>query len=143
MKYTLMFLMLVSLAHAGTITVDKGVGKQQTYSTDDYVVVKKRKGPVVKKPPHVCPVPEVREKEVIVTKEVIKTVEPKKNEVKLLGGVGPSGYETELLPTSFHMSQGYQATFGLGYERHLTEEWSLEAIACTNETALLGVGYSF
>jgi hypothetical protein len=85
---------------------------------------------------------------VVVEKSVIveKTVEVeviRKNRLRLLGGVGPTGSTIIAAPGIVTLSRDYGLVFGLGYSRLLSQRVSLEINVLSNATGLAGVGYDF
>lgn len=137
MRKLILLLALFSIsAQADQFTVTRN-GKTSTFDSEEYVVVKRRKGP---KPapkaevkPAPCPEPKV----------VVQPAPVRKNTVKLYGGVGPSTYKTRVEGSTMHISQDYDPLFGVGYSRKVSERWSVEAIGLSNYTGILGVGYDF
>lgn len=82
-------------------------------------------------------------KKVTVERVVTQTVEKKvfnKNRISILGGVGPTGLNQ---PTATEVDLVRGAVGGLMYQRSLTESWSLGIQLQTNQTALIGGGYSW
>ena len=136
----LLFLTPLASANDGVITVTRS-GKTATYSTDEYVVVKRRKGPrpVVKQPvapaPQKCP-------EVVAAAPVEQKSE-RKNTLTLYGGAGPGSHETSIKSSYLHIEDGYGFVMGLDYGRKLTDRWSIHGMGMTNGSLLLGGGYSF
>lgn len=117
-----------------TFTVTRK-GNTKTYDSEEYVVVKRRKGSVAAKPKPPCPTPTP----LVVEKEVFK----KANTVKAYGGVGPNGFDVDKLSSSAQLSKSFDAVMGLGYSRQLDPTWSAEAVGLTNGTLVLGAGLSF
>ena len=77
---------------------------------------------------------------VVVEKEIAIT---QKNHLRLLGGVGPGGITRSSTINTITLRQSFGAVVGLGYGRNVTERWSIEVAALTNQTGLLGVGYNW
>ena len=83
---------------------------------------------------------------IIIKKEIkeVRVITPiLKNSIRLLGGVGPTGVSVENVGSKAFAYEDKGAVLGLGYTRRLNRRWSLEGNALTNETFLLGVGFSF
>lgn len=150
------YIMLFSMLFASSVLADVGgeiapdptkkgevvelVGKDghvTKFDHENYAIV-----PRIKRAPKVCP-PQVECHQPWNEKIILVRPDPKNNKVKLYGGVGPRVYEAEVFSGALHISQGYELVVGLGYERRLDDDWSLEAVGLTNRTGLLGVGYSF
>lgn len=151
---TILVLLSVNLANAtekgGVISVKNKNGKESTYSTDDYVVVPRRKKkpkPKTKpkeQPPkleveHQCPIPAP----LVVEKLVIEKQELRKNTVKMYGGIGLGVYQFKVTDKAVYIYQDPQPVFGLGYSRLITDRISAEAVGLTSKIGLLGIGYSF
>lgn len=121
-------------------------GKTQTFSSDDYVVVKRR--PKSAKPKQLPkPVePEVRiiERPVVLERIVERRVEVEasraKNSIFLLGGYGPVGLG-RTQPSTVELERDW--LLGLGYRKMLSARWSAYAEILTNRTGLLGLGIDF
>lgn len=136
MKYFMILLVSFSaIAEAGdSFTVTRG-GKTTTYSSEEYVVVKRRKP---------SPALATTKKEVSTPAEPAEASKDSKNMVSLYGGAGPSRYGMEMIsPSMLRVSQRYEPVFGLGYSRKLNRRWFLHGVGLTNGTGLLGGGYSF
>jgi hypothetical protein len=152
MKYLILLLLLSSQALAaeiGTITVILSNGKTRTYTMDKYAVVKRgpRKRPaVVAKKDEAAPVKPIET--VVIAPAKCETgptpvVALRKNRVRVMGGIGPNGVEVEGGPKEYLVSSNIKALAGVGYNRLLTDRWSVDASAFTNQTFTLGVGFDF
>lgn len=67
----------------------------------------------------------------------------RKNKIKAYLGYGAHGYDVTLAEKNTVVRDDFKPLIGVGYERRLSPEYSVEVIGTTNETLLLGVGYSF
>ena len=78
-------------------------------------------------------------------KEVIKKVyiKPNKNRLRLLGGYGPTGVELNKESHKASIEEDKGLVLGLGYDRLLTDRFSVGGQIQTNETYLLNVGWDF
>lgn len=78
---------------------------------------------------------------------VINTIQEKrvsqKNHLRLYGGGGPGSISRFDTSTTITLHQDYGLVLGLGYGRNISERWSLEGVAATNGTVLLGIGYGW
>lgn len=77
-------------------------------------------------------------------KSIIKTVVKekkvyKKNALKLFVGYGPNDLDTSIRRADLDSDP----IMGIGYQRMLSEDFSLEALGTTSETLLIGGGYHF
>lgn len=97
-------------------------GKVQKFDGDRYMIVKRKKN---KTKPKVI----IREKTVY-----------KKNTVKGFVGYGPADLNRR---SSNTVDLDRQPFLGVGYQRHLNEEISVEVIGTTNESLMIGGGFSF
>lgn len=95
-------------------------GKVQKFDGDKYMIVRRGK----KKTPKVI----VKEKKVY-----------KKNAVKLYLGYGPN----DLDKGNNRADLDSDPFIGVGYQRMLNEDFSIEAIGTTNESLMIGGGYHF
>lgn len=112
----------------GTITVTLKNGKTYTFSTNEYMVVKRG----AKKPAPAL--------------EQLATAmkpEPRRNRVRVLGGVGPNGLETTRSASQATVTTTSGAVGGIGYDRLITDEVSVGGAALNNETYLLNIGLDF
>lgn len=92
-------------------------GKLQKFDGNKYKIVKRRK---------------TKSK----TKKQVKT---KKNAVKLFLGYGPDDLDKE----GNRVELDRNPFLGIGYQRMLNKEFSVEAIGTTNESLMIGGGYHF
>lgn len=157
MKYALFCLLFCMTAHAsplsGTIIVELDDGTVKEYPADKYVVVKrekKKKPPIVAHHHHQPPVVVVVQPQPLPTPAPVATAspilqqpEPKKNRVRVMGGLGPNGVAVAGGPQTYTVSPSEQLVGGIGYSRVLTGPWSLDAQAITNKTFTLGLGLDF
>jgi hypothetical protein len=120
----------------GTITVKLDDGEIRTYPADEYVVVKRRPYKKV----IVTPTPPSHKPEPVI--EVV-TLPPKKNRVRLVGGIGPNAVSVDGGPQTYTVSTAERFVAGVGYNRLVSGPWSIDAQAITNKTFTLGVGFDF
>jgi hypothetical protein len=153
MKKSILALLLVStcafaaedVGSKGTITVKLANGKTMTYAADQYRVIKRG----FAKPKAVAkaqPAPKTITIQHVLTKfvEIMQPQpEPKRNRVRLMGGVGPNGVNVEGGPAEYTVSAANKLVAGVGYNRLLTDRWSVDAQALTNKTFTLGLGFDF
>jgi len=118
-----------------TITVTLKSGKEYKFSGNEWMVVRRHLA--------VCPVsgesgpaPELK-----VT--VHNSYPEYKNRVRLLGGVGPNGFDDKSSSTSLTVGTTDGMLGGVGYDRMLDKHWSVGAQVFTNRTYTLGVGFDF
>ena len=138
----LVFLSVTALAEGfpgymkgGKIAVTLKDGKAYSYSSDEYMVVPRRKKAKPKKEDEVQ----------VLAKAPAAYVEPKArpNSLRFYGGAGPSGLSATTGTTSVKVSQDWGPVFGLGYGRKISERFSLEAEGFSNLTGVLGLGWAF
>lgn len=99
-------------------------GKLQKFDGNKYMIVKR--GTKTK--------PKVK---VVVKEKLVQ----KKNAVKLFIGHGPENDITR--ESQNRVSLERDAFLGIGYQRMLNEEFSLEVIGTTNESLMIGGGFHF
>lgn len=122
-----------------TITVTLKSGAIYTYSANEYAVIK-RDG-VVLPPPAI-----EKEKVVFQDREVVRFVERKKNlnRVKVLVGRSPS--DVLIRASALNqvvVEQSYKAFVGFGYERMVSQQWSLGLQLSSDHSQALTLGYDF
>ncbi len=122
----------------GTIGVLLRNGKTYTYSTDEYMVVKRG----AKRAPEKVEDVENEEASPIVV-VTLPAPAQKKNHVVLHGGVGRDGLDLKNNGATYEITERFEAVGGLTYCRDL--EYSLGACATglTNNTYLLGIKVEF
>lgn len=82
-------------------------------------------------------------KEVQVVKRYYYVSKPQKNHLRVYGGIGPGGYSKQDANNAIILTQTYGFVMAIGYGRNISEHWSLEGVAVTNGTGLLGAGYNW
>lgn len=97
---------------------------------DDFMIVPREKK-VQKKEKKKAPKP------VIVYKERVVKEKLKKNSLKLLGGYGPS----EIKSSGKRAELDSDPFLGVGYQRRLSEDFSVEVIGTTKEDVMIGGGF--
>ena len=118
----------------GTITVTLKNGQSYSFSTNEYKVV--RRGAVNLMAIHA----DVLHERVV---ELSKH-QQKLNRIRVLGGQGPSStLDINSQPTVVTVKTRYENVFGLGYDRMLSEKWSVGGQALSNGTLLLNVGLDY
>lgn len=68
---------------------------------------------------------------------------PKRNRITLYGGGGPMDLHKHEEATGVDVHQSYNAVFGLGYSRLVTDRWSIGIAGFTNATFMLSIGLDF
>ena len=66
-----------------------------------------------------------------------------KNRVRLLGGVGPNGFNPAVSSSNVVVTTTDGLLGGVGYDRMLDDRWSIGGQAFTNRTYTLGIGFDF
>jgi hypothetical protein len=92
------------------------------------------------------PTPLVIEITAIKTTTIEKQVEVlvhKQNRLRLLAGIGPTGTDLTTSPTTATFNYNYGLVVGAGYDRQITDNWSVGASVFTNNTWMVGVGFDF
>lgn len=88
-----------------------------------------------------------RRVEVIAVKPIIRTVyktKLKRNRVSVYGGIAPQGLnQADISPTTVSVTQNYDAAFGVGYSRLVTERFSVGAVMFSNLSGFVNVGFDF
>lgn len=70
--------------------------------------------------------------------------QPKKlNRIKLVGGIGPGKTIVKEEEESIVVKKSMDPIVGVGYERLMSNEWSIGVQVISNQTYTLGVGYDF
>jgi len=131
----------VSCLSSGSIVVTNPGGTVIKYNPSEWMVVRRHKH---KAKPVVLPPKEIIKETIRETNNtVVITEHAPKNRLRVIAGLGPTGYKATISPTliNIHTTNGFVA--GLGYDRLLTRHLSLGAQALTNGTFLLGVGLDF
>jgi hypothetical protein len=72
-----------------------------------------------------------------------KTIEPHKNRLRLLGGLGPKTGTVSRHGNYVSLDENKGLVLGLGYDRLITNRFSIGAAALSNETFLLNLGLDF
>ena len=124
-----------------TITVTLRDGTIYSYSANDYAVIK-RDGVVVPPPAQIIE----RKQVVYEEKEVVKWLPREKhlNRIRML--VGRSMNEVSVSQTSSNLisiKQSYSPFVGVGYERMVSDRWSLGLQWSTDKSQALTMGYDF
>jgi hypothetical protein len=118
----------------GKIVTTLRNGKKFSFSSNEYMVVK-RKAKVIEKKK------EAKEKIVIMYKTV---VEPKPNRIRVIGGVGPGGKFSESVNGNFvDVKNKTRSIGGVGYDRMLNKDVSVGGQALSNGTFGLSLGLDF
>jgi hypothetical protein len=115
----------------GVITVTLKSGEQYHFSANEYMVVKRGAKRL--------------DSEVVGTTQESHFEEElhNKNRVRLMAGAGPTGMRDARSASSIHIESSYGLVGGLGYDRQISNRFSLGAAGYTNGTLSLGVGYDF
>jgi hypothetical protein len=144
--FILLSLFIVNLAQAaeeievpkhmrdGKIVVTLKDGKSYEFSTNEYMVVRRK---AKSKPVAVAPVSQVA---------VEKVKEPKplnRNRVRLLGSYAPSGFNYSITGDTLTVRSTNGGVVGLGYDRLIGDRFSLGGAILTNGTYLLNAGVDF
>ena len=116
----------------GKIVVTLKSGKTYEYSTNEWMVV--RRGAKKLVPVDVAASPDQRH---------FAEPEHNKNRVRLMGGIGPVGLKDQQIGSRLHIETKYGLVGGLGYDRQISNKFSLGVAGYTNGTARLGVGLDF
>jgi hypothetical protein len=119
------------------ITVRLKNGKEYKYSANTHAVVT-RASSNKKKPAEVI----VREK-VVIKERIVEVAKPTKNRVRLVGGRGPDGLDTDRKSDSVEISTRKGNVGGIGYDRLLDDKISVGAQIMSNGTSTLGLGLDF
>ncbi len=114
----------------GVISVTLKDGKVYHFSSNEYKVVKRGNE-----------AEETLESVKLSQERVIEV--QKKNRVRVLGGVAPSGLDTSSSGNTVSVKNKTEGVAGAGYDRMLTDKISVGGAALTNGTYTLGVGYDF
>ncbi len=136
-------------SNGGVITTVSG-GKTTTVSTDEYVVVRKRKGPRKPKPTP-KPLAKVdctpKDVPVTVTKQETVPKEVRRNRISLVGGYGTQyGINGNYSPDLIEMETKVGLVGGLQYQRLLpllNDRLSVGLQVQSNRTSSLLVGFDF
>lgn len=118
-----------------TITTTLKNGKQFTFDGNEWMVVRRK--PKINL---------VQSNETVISKKelsFLKDNQQKDNRVRILGGIGPTGFKHSSNSNSVEISTKSGAVGGLGYDRMLNKNMSLGGQALSNGTFLLGAGYDF
>ena len=121
-------------------------GKVKTYDGDEWIVVKRRKGPKpAAKPAPVCEPKVVKVTETKTeTKYVTQKVEQRKNRLSLAAGQGPNpGIDTSTAGVSAEARTKVGAVGAVQYQRLLTERVSAGLQLQSNKTTLIELGFDF
>ena len=108
-------------------------GKTYSFDGNEYMVVKRHP----KKKVELAPVA------VTASSSASDKAEPKKNRVRLVGGVGPGGVNVLTGASSVKINTSFEGLAVVGYDRLLNKILSVNAQALTNGTYTLGVGFDF
>jgi hypothetical protein len=122
----------------GEITIQTKEGTSSKYNSNDWKVVPRykylRRKPVPKK--------EVQTETVIVEKLV-----QKKNQIAVHAGIGFDGLTSKVKgdpdDNNVDVAKKQVAIFGLSYTRYFDESWSAIGTALSNQSFLIGGGYSW
>lgn len=77
-------------------------------------------------------------------KETVQKSEPNKNRVRVMVGVGPSdGFSTKRRGDKVTVSSSEEDIIGVGYDRLLQDDISVNGQALSNGTVTLGLGLDF
>lgn len=125
------------------ITTTLKNGKQVYFDGNEYMVVR-RKAPK-KVAESVSPAPQVL---VLTpaeapTKVVVEKKSRKMNRARLIGGVGPKGFDSSTKSNYVEISSRSGAIGGIGYDRMLNEAVSVGGQVLTNGTIALSLGLDF
>lgn len=158
MKYFILILglMIASSAHGktietpawakgATVTVTLKSGKTYSFSAETHAVVPREQ----EDGPEMIPLEDAQMAVALHRELLMEQFEASKrpNTVKLYGGAGLSQLDTSSSPTSMSVKQSVGGQFGVGYERDLSDEVSLDVLGYGNgrgvQGGLLGLGYKF
>ncbi len=112
-----------------TITVTKADGTASTVPAEQFKVVPRKQQFITKH----------TQSGKIVSCEGLSA----KNRGRVMGGVGPNGLKDEKNGATVTIKSRQDAVWGLGYDRLLTEKFSVGGQAYTNGTFTLGLGVDF
>jgi hypothetical protein len=129
-------------------------GKVQEFDGNEYEIVKRHKPhkKVAAKPKPTpveqgssCKVlePVVKEKIIVKTVEVLKIVEPKKNDISLLVGYGPVGLQQDNGAGVDAVNFKRDIVGGLQYQRLIQHDLRLQISVLTNKSLIGGIGLDF
>ena len=95
------------------------------------------------KPKVIYKTKKVYKDKIVVKERLVTKYRTRKNRLRVLGGVGPTGVGAEVLGNKAFTFEETGAVFGLGYDRLLTDQFFLGIQGLTNETFLLNLGIDF
>jgi hypothetical protein len=144
---SILFLFSIGIAYAdekievpalfkdSSITTTLKNGKQFTFDGNKYMVVLRKAKPSLEDKSSVS----------IDKKELVRLQEnqQKLNRVRLMGGIGPTGFKSDANASSVDITSKRGAIGGLGYDRMLNKNMSVGGQALSNGTLLLGAGLDF
>jgi hypothetical protein len=113
-------------------------GKQFTFDGNEWMVVRRK----AKKSIAILAPKNESKKENKVAKSEEKD-NKNKNRIRLMGGIGPSGFDTTKRRNSVEVETTEDILGGVGYDRLITEEWSLGGQVLSNGTYTIGLGLDF
>lgn len=124
----------------GYVTIHNKDGSERIVPSNDFKVVKRQQ--------------QFKVKEVITTKEVVKTVavpvevitnHPKKNRISLLAGQGPKTGLTQVgaPPGAVALESNTGVIFGISYQRMLNDTISIGAQGSSNKSLMGSIGVDF
>ena len=120
-----------SYMKGGEITVKLKDGKEYKYSSDEYMVVKRKAAPS-------AGVPVNKQPSIVLVKS-----EPSRNRLTVHGGFGYDGQNIKVNPNDVEVSERASPVLGLSYTRLLDSTFSLTGSVFTNSTITLGVGMDY
>lgn len=129
----------------GIIQVTLKNGKQYSFSTNEYKVVKRNsESQCMERLEEISALWHKFYAEHQFQPSVQIVTAPKfTNRVRLLGGVGPTGVGATLSGNSVNINATLGAIGGVGYDRLLNSRFSVGGQALTNQTYLLNIGFDF
>jgi len=118
----------------GIITVTLKDGKVYTFSTNEYMVVKRG----AKK--EASPVTIIEQKE---EKTVIAVQPRKKHILSAMAGFSRHDLDSKVSGTGVYTENDHDFDFGIQYQYEVSQDIYLNVLGTVNETGLIGVGFGF
>ena len=118
-----------------SITTTLKSGKQFTFDGNKYMVVLRKAKPSLEDKSLVS----VDKKELVRLQEN----QQKLNRVRLMGGIGPTGFKSDADANSVDITSKRGALGGVGYDRMLNKSISAGGQVLSNGTYTLGIGLDF
>jgi hypothetical protein len=115
-------------------------GRQFNFDGNEWMVVRRK---AKKSLAILAPVKEKKKEE---QKKVVENKESsssKKNRVRLMGGIGPSGFDSERRKNTVKVETTEDTLGGIGYDRLIDDKFSLGGQVLSNGTYTIGVGLDF